>query len=58
MSNLRYLSIDPLPSVVVLTVGAGVVAALYGLEIWARRQARRRTREIIEACAAQRNART
>jgi hypothetical protein len=58
MSNLRYLSIDPTPSLGVLGGCACAVAVLYCLEMWARRRARRRTREVIERCERQRNTST
>ncbi len=50
MNNLRYLSIDPTASLWVLTIGGCAVALLYGLQAWALARARRRTRQIVEAC--------
>ena len=52
MHNLRYMTFDATPALIVVAIGAALIMALRAFEILAQRHVRERTRRAIAQAAA------
>ena len=58
MDTLRYITLDPKPTLCVILIGAGVVLALRAAETWADRRTKQRTQRALQEIEREHDART